>query len=135
MPESLADWVTAQAVRRPEAVAVVGEGRSLSYSGLETESNRLARALADGGCAAGDRVCLLMPKSPEAIVALLGIYKAGGIYVPLDPSSPPARLDKIIGSCAPPRILAAGAGGGAAAAPPTRRARGAPLAGRPPRGP
>ena len=128
MPESLADWVTAQAVRRPEAVAVVGEGRSLTYSGLETESNRLARALADGGCAAGDRVCLLMPKSPEAIVALLGIYKTGGIYVPLDPSSPPARLDKIIGSCAPRWILAAGAVSGLLDALLTGRDRGASIA-------
>ncbi len=108
MPESLADWVTAQAGRRPDAVAVVGYGRSLSYSELEVQSSRLAGILQDGGCVRGDRVCLLSPKCPEAIVALLGIYKAGCIYVPLDPTSPPARLDKIIGSCGPRWILAGG---------------------------
>ena len=108
MPESLADWVALQAERRPDAVAVAGEGRALTYSELEAQANRLARILKDGGCVRGERVCLLMPKSPEAIVALLGIYKTGGIYVPLDPSSPPARLDKIIGSCGPRWILAGG---------------------------
>src|SRR5438445_1969329 len=108
MPESLADWVTSQAERRPDAVAVVGEVRSLSYAELEGESNRLAAILRDGGCAPGDRVCLLMPKCPEAIVALLGIYKTGCIYVPLDPASPPARLEMIVDSCGPRWILAAG---------------------------
>jgi len=108
MPESLADWVTEQAERRPDAVAVVGDGTALTYAELETRSNQLARVLRDGGCAPGDRVCLLMAKSPRAIVGLLGIYKAGGVYVPLDPSSPPARLGKVIASCSPSWILAAG---------------------------
>ena len=108
MSESLADWVTLQAERRPDAVAVVGGGYSLTYAELESRSNRLARILGEGGCVKGDRVCLLMPKSPEAIVALVGIYKAGGVYVPLDPSSPPARLAKILDSCDPRWILAAG---------------------------
>ena len=108
MPESLADWVTEQAERRPDAVAVVGDGTALTYAELETRSNQLAWVLRDGGCAAGDRVCLLMAKSPQAIVGLLGIYKAGGVYVPLDPSSPAARLEKVIASCSPSWILAAG---------------------------
>ena len=109
MPESLADWVTLQAERRPDAVAVVGDGLALTYAELEVRSNRIARVLEEGGCARGDRVCLLMAKSTHAIAGLLGIYKAGGIYVPLDPSSPPARLvsryqprssDQKISSCA-----------------------------------
>jgi amino acid adenylation domain-containing protein len=109
MPESLADWVTLQAERRPDAVAVVGDGLALTYAELETRSNRLAAVLRESGCAPGDRVCLLMAKSPLAIVGLLGIYKTGGIYVPLDPSSPAARLEKIVASCVPAFILAAGA--------------------------
>ena len=108
MPESLADWVTLQAGRRPDAVAVVGDGQALTYADLEDRSNRLAAVLREGGCAPGDRVCLLMAKSPLAIAGLLGIYKAGGIYVPLDPSSPAARLEKIVASCGPAFILAAG---------------------------
>ena len=106
MPESLTDWVTLQAGRRPDAVAVVGEGHALSYGDLETRSNQLARVLCEAGCERGDRVGLLVPKSPEAIVALLGIYKAGCIYVPLDSSSPAARLERIIASCRPACIVA-----------------------------
>ena len=67
MPESLADWVTLQAERRPDAVAVVGDGLALTYAELETRSNRLAAILRESGCAPGDRVCLLMAKSPLEI--------------------------------------------------------------------
>jgi len=108
MPEFLSDWVAEQAARRPDAVAVAGDGRTLTYAELETQSSRLAGLLEAELCRRGDRVCLLMPKSPEAIVAILGIYKTGAIYVPLDPSSPAARLEKIVASCAPRWILAAG---------------------------
>jgi amino acid adenylation domain-containing protein len=106
MPESLTDWVTLQAERRPEAVAVVGEGLALTYGDLEARSNQLAWVLRDAGCVKGDRVGLLVPKSPGAIVALLGIYKADCLYVPLDSSSPAARLEKIIASSKPACILA-----------------------------
>ena len=66
MPELLQDWVTVQAERRREAVAVVGDGMALTYGMLEELSNRLARILGESGCVRGDRVSLLMPKSPQA---------------------------------------------------------------------
>jgi amino acid adenylation domain-containing protein len=108
MPEFLQDWVTAQARVRPQATAVVGETGRLTYAGLEDLSNRIAGALADAGCGRGDRVALLMPKSPEAIAALVGIYKTGGLYVPLDPHCPAARLAAIVRSCGSRLILAGG---------------------------
>lgn len=106
MPERLCDWVTLQAERRPDAVAVEGDGGAWSYERLEAASNRLARILMEAGCVKGDRVCLLMPKSPEAIAALVGVYKAGCIHVPLDPAGPAARLDRIVACCEPRFILA-----------------------------
>lgn len=108
MTELLHTWVTNHAERRPEATAVVLEGERLTYGQLEESSNRLARVLREGGCAKGDRVCLLMPKRPAAIVAILGVLKADGIYVPLDPSSPPARLAKALRSCESRWLLASG---------------------------
>src|SRR5437867_9733786 len=108
MPELLHQFVTDQADRRPETQAVLGEGTSLSYAQLEGLSNQLARILWEGGCRKGDRVCLLMPKSPMAIAAILGIYKAGGIYVPLDSSSPPGRLALMLDSCENKWVLAGG---------------------------
>ena len=108
MIERLPDWVSAQAQLRPEAVAVVSTGQALSYGRLEELSNQLARMLAAGGCRRGDRVCLLLPKSPMAIVGILGILKADCIYVPLDPASPAARLARIVETCGSRWILAAG---------------------------
>jgi len=83
--------VTAQAQARPEAIALVFKGTRLTYGALEEASNRLAHLLADAGCRRGDRVGLLMPKMPMAIVAMLGALKADAIYVPMDPASPAAR--------------------------------------------
>lgn len=104
----LQDWVTAQAERRPDAVAVVLNDQRLTYEQLDAQSNQLARILREGGCGSGDRVCLLATKSPAAIVAILGIYKADAVYVPVDPVGPAARVQKIIKSCEPRWILAAG---------------------------
>jgi len=79
-------------------VAVVGNDERLTYARLEEQSNQLARLLRDAGCKKGDRVCLLMPKSPTAIVSLLGIYKADCLYVPLDPrpGGPPGEDHRIL---------------------------------------
>src|SRR5206468_4293594 len=92
---------------RPDAFAVIGGSERVTYGTLEAQSNQLARALRDaGGCRPGDRVAVLMPKSPAAIMAILGIYKADCVFVPLDASSPPLRLAKILDSCESRVVLA-----------------------------
>ena len=108
MPRLLQHWVSEQAQHQPEATAVVRNDRRLTYAGIEMLSNRLARALLACGLRRGERVCLLMPKTPLAIACLLAIYKAGGIYVPLDPMSPVQRLSRIVNSCDSRWLLAAG---------------------------
>jgi amino acid adenylation domain-containing protein len=108
MARLLQDWTTEQAVRNPDSIAVVCGDSRMTYGELDALSNQLARLLQDVGCVRGDRVALLMPKSPMAIVALLGIYKADAIYVPLDPASPAHRLTKILDSCENRWILTAG---------------------------
>jgi amino acid adenylation domain-containing protein len=108
MAALLQDWVTEQADRRPESVAVVSNAGRLAYRELDALSTQLARLLSESGCRHGDRVAALMPKSPASVIALLGIYKADGIYVPLDPASPVHRLKKILESCDPSWLLAAG---------------------------
>jgi len=113
MSALLQDGVTAQAQARPESTALVFKGTRLSYGALEAASNQLAHLLREAGCGRGDRVGLLLPKSPAAIVAMLGTLKAGAIYVPLDPAIPPARQARLleVGDCR--CVLAAGAGGAA----------------------
>lgn len=100
VPGRLPDLVAASAARDPGAPAVVMDGRTLTYGALEEGSNRLARSLAAHGVGRGDRVALWLPKSPEAIVALYGVMKAGAAYVPVDPAAPPARLAYIARDCA-----------------------------------
>lgn len=105
----LQQLVTRQAEQRPEQTALVYKQERLSYGALEAASNQLARLLKEAGCARGDRVAFLMPKTPAAIITILGILKADCVYVPLDPASPAPRLEKIVAACAPRFILAEGA--------------------------
>ncbi len=106
MTRLLQDWLAEQAERRPGARALVSRREALSFGALQTESDRLARLLAEAGCVLGDRVALAVPRSPRAILAIHAILKSGGIYVPIDVSSPPARVVKILESCTPRVLLA-----------------------------
>ena len=96
--------------RRAEAhasdPAVIMGDTALSYGEIEERSNRLAHALLDRGCEPGDRVCLFLPKSPGAVVAMHGVMKAGCAYVPIDLASPAPRTERIVRS-ADPRLLVA----------------------------
>jgi amino acid adenylation domain-containing protein len=108
MNRLLQSWVTQQAETRPDATAVVVGSDALTYSQLENSSNRLANLLHDAGCKKGDRVCILMPKSPAAIVSMIGILKAGCLHVPIDSATPAARIRHIFDSCENRWIMAAG---------------------------
>jgi amino acid adenylation domain-containing protein len=108
MHRLLQHWVTEHAQRRSDATAVVCDGNRLTYAELDAQSTKLARLLRESGCRPGDRVALLARKSTAALVAIFGIYKAEAIYVPLDPASPSARLQKILGSCECRWMLAGG---------------------------
>jgi amino acid adenylation domain-containing protein len=111
MTALLQHGVTAQAEAHPDSVALVFKDTRLTYGALEEASNRLAHLLKDAGCRRGDRVGLLMPKMPTAIVAMLGALKADAIYVPMDPASPAARQARVLEVSDCRCILAAGAVG------------------------
>jgi amino acid adenylation domain-containing protein len=104
--------ITAQAALRPDAPAIVTAGEQMTYGELEEASNRLARLLRAAGCGRGDRVCLLMPKGAAVVTAILGVLKADAVWVPIDPSSPAARIRKVLASCESKWILAADMGVG-----------------------
>ena len=108
MKALLQNWVTQQAERRPDAIAVVMNQERLTYGQLESSTNQLARLLKSVGCKRGDRVCFLMPKSPVAIISMLGILKADCMHVPLDPASPARRIARIVESCGSHWLLGAG---------------------------
>ncbi|HVI08030.1 MAG TPA: AMP-binding protein [Candidatus Binatia bacterium] len=87
------------AARYPEKLAVWARGRSLTYRELNERSNQLAHLLRERGLRKGDRVGIYFPKCVESVVAMLGVVKAGGVYVPLDPQAPAERVGYIIGNC------------------------------------
>ena len=82
----------AQAARTPEAVAIQAGTRTMSYDGLNRAANRLARAIRERVTAQHEPVAVLLEDGVEEIVAVLALFKAGRIAVPLDPGYPPARL-------------------------------------------
>jgi non-ribosomal peptide synthetase component F len=77
---------------RPDADAVVYDAERLTYRQLDKRSNQVAHFLLDEGVCPGERVGIFMNRSPEMIVAMLGILKAGGIYVPIDIEYPAEQL-------------------------------------------
>jgi amino acid adenylation domain-containing protein len=81
-----------QAAATPSAVALISGDEELSYAELEARSNQLARHLQNLGVIAETRVGICVERSPEMVVGLLGILKAGSTYVPLDPTLPRERL-------------------------------------------
>ncbi|MBE0596457.1 MAG: amino acid adenylation domain-containing protein [Desulfuromonadales bacterium] len=85
--------------KQPRQPAVIHGETVFTYAELEDLSSRLAAALAQLGVKSGDRVGILLPKSPEAVIAIYGILKTGGIYVPLDPLAPARRLAGIVDRC------------------------------------
>jgi natural product biosynthesis luciferase-like monooxygenase protein/amino acid adenylation domain-containing protein len=89
---TLTALVAAQVVRTPDAVAVGAGTDELSYAELLDRADRLAAYLAEHGIRAGDVVGVRDVRSPELVVSLLAILRAGAAYLPLDPESPPARL-------------------------------------------
>ncbi|WP_347652348.1 amino acid adenylation domain-containing protein [Plantactinospora sp. B5E13] len=84
--------VTARATVTPEAVAIRSGHRLIRYAELQTAATTLAARFAAAGVRPGDRVGLLLERSPEFVVAALAVLHSGAAYVPLDPAFPPARL-------------------------------------------
>ncbi len=109
-PQTLVGLFERQAARSPGAVALVCEGKSLSFAEVNGRANRVARAVAARGAGPGDVVALAVSRSVDLPVALLGVLKAGAAYVPVDPAYPSARLERILRDAAPRLIVTDAAG-------------------------
>jgi non-ribosomal peptide synthetase component F/aryl carrier-like protein len=86
------ELVEQQVAQRPEATALVFEGRSWSYAELDRRANALAAELQNAGAGPNTLVGIFLERSAEMVIALLATLKAGGAYVPLDPAYPTERL-------------------------------------------
>ncbi|HYO51728.1 non-ribosomal peptide synthetase, partial [Archangium sp.] len=95
----------AQAARTPDAVALTFEGRQLTYAQLDRRANQLAWHLRALGVGPDVAVGLCLERSPEMVVGLLGILKAGAAWLPLDPGYPAERLSTMMGDAAVPVLV------------------------------
>ncbi|WP_437282988.1 amino acid adenylation domain-containing protein [Sorangium sp. So ce375] len=94
-----------RAARAPDAVAVVDEGKEITYGALNRRANQIARRLRALGVGPEARVGVCLPRSIEAIACMLAVLKAGGAYLPLDPALPSRRLALLVTDAAPAVIL------------------------------
>lgn len=94
-----------QAERTPTTVAVEYEKQSLTYAELNSRANQVAKCLLDVGVDADQLVAICADRSPELVVGILGILKAGAAYVPLDPNYPADRLEYMLQDAAPTAVL------------------------------
>ncbi|MFJ4284002.1 amino acid adenylation domain-containing protein, partial [Streptomyces massasporeus] len=95
-----------QASRTPEATALVFRDVRLSYATLNAWANRLARHLLAEGVRPEQTVAVRLPRSPEHIVALLAVLKAGAVYLPVDPDYPADRIAHMLDDARPVADLA-----------------------------
>ncbi|MBA2448198.1 MAG: amino acid adenylation domain-containing protein [Chloroflexi bacterium] len=98
----------AQAARTPDAVAVVFEDRQLTYRELDAHANRLAHHLRGRGVGPEVPVGICVERSLEMVIGLLGILKAGGGYLPLDPTYPTERLAFMLDDARAPVVVTHG---------------------------
>jgi len=101
LPERCDLWslFAAQAAAPPERPALrwpVGDGETWRYDELAAKAGAVAAALHHAGVVRGDSVALCARRSPEAVAAMLGILRAGAVYVPIDPELPEARRSRML---------------------------------------
>ncbi|MGW4380382.1 amino acid adenylation domain-containing protein [Kitasatospora sp. NPDC004531] len=107
-PATLTDLLDRQALATPDAVAVTFEDTALTYRELAERSGRLAHLLAGHGAGPERLVAVAVPRSPELVVALVAVLRAGAAYVPVDPDYPAARTAFMLADAAPALLLTVG---------------------------
>ncbi|WP_425180504.1 amino acid adenylation domain-containing protein, partial [Mycobacterium sp.] len=100
-PASIPVLFAAQAARTPHAKALTFQGHSMTYQELDAATNRLAHLIVRHDAGPGCCVALLLPRSAQAIVAILAVLKTGAAYLPIDPALPAARIEFMLTDAAP----------------------------------
>ena len=108
-PAFVPGLIAAQAVRAPDAVAVTGGDVHVSYGQLDERAGRLARLLTQAGAGPETVVGLCLERGAELVAAVMGVWRAGAAYLPLDPAYPPARRAFLLADSGA-RVLVAGPG-------------------------
>ncbi|MFR9755700.1 amino acid adenylation domain-containing protein [Streptomyces sp. TR06-5] len=102
---TVAEQFARQAAATPASVAVSHDGEELNYAELDAEASRLGQLLARRGVGTEDVVAVALPRTPQLVVALLAVLKAGAVYLPVDPDYPAERIAFLLGDAAPAAVL------------------------------
>lgn len=94
-----------QVASHPEHIALIVQGRALTYHELNGRANQLSRYLIEKGLQPGQYVGVFCERSADMVVSLLAILKAGAAYLPLDPEYPQARIRYVVEDAKPPFIV------------------------------
>ena len=97
--------IEAQARVRPQAIAALHEGNSLTYAELDRRANHLAKQLIGMGAGPDQRVAVVAQRGLDTLVGLVAVLKAGAAYVPIDPAHPQERLAYLLEDSAPRVVL------------------------------
>jgi len=104
-PESLQQWFEQQVEATPDNVAVIAGDQQQSYRELNQRANQLAHYLRDNGVGHDIRVGVCLSKSIDTMVAIMGVIKAGGAYIPMDADYPKERLAYMLEDSGAPILL------------------------------
>jgi len=95
-PVLVSDWLTLTARHFPDKIALVSKGQRLTYRQVDEKSTNLASALILTGFKKGDRAVICLDNSPEAVISIYGILKAGGVFIVIDAKNPWPVINSII---------------------------------------
>ncbi|MEA2264269.1 MAG: hypothetical protein QOJ51_7094, partial [Acidobacteriaceae bacterium] len=102
---SLPQFFERKASACPDALAIACAGRRINYRELNCQADLIAEGLREAGVTSGCLVGVLLDRSPEMVAGLLGIWKAGGAYVALDPAASVDQISFVFEDAAPPFVL------------------------------
>ncbi len=102
---SVVELFERQVASSPDAVALVAGDTRLSFAELNARANRLAGLVVAAGLGAESRVALVLPRSAEVVVSILGVLKAGAAYLPVDPDLPAERIGHLLTDAEPALVI------------------------------
>ncbi|MBA3824862.1 MAG: amino acid adenylation domain-containing protein, partial [Ktedonobacterales bacterium] len=94
-----------QAAATPDAEALLWRSERLTYAELDRRANQMGHYLQQMGIAPEMRVAVCLDRTPDAMITLLGVLKAGGVYLPIDPACPPERLTYLLTDAEVPIVI------------------------------
>ena len=102
---TMLDFFEESATRKPDKAAILCGGEAITYSELNSRANALAWQLREKGVGCESIVAMMLHRSFEMMVGIIGIWKAGGAYLPIDPDYPEDRIEYMLDDGGVPVLL------------------------------